>query len=87
MDAVTDNGTGNYTINFTNDMPDDDYAVLGSATGDVASDNFDFSGHLSAGSVADTTTSSCRILVTRNMSGDESDTAFDSTNIFVAFVR
>ena len=87
MDAVTDNGTGNYTCNFTNNMPDDDYAVLGSAAGDLASDLFDFSGHLSAGTVANTTTSSCQILVTRNMSGDESDTAFDSTNIFVAFVR
>jgi len=28
MDAVTDNGTGDYTVNFTNDMPDANYAVL-----------------------------------------------------------
>ena len=27
MDAVTDNGTGDYTINFTNDMPDANYCV------------------------------------------------------------
>ena len=28
MDAVTDNGTADYTVNFTNDMPDVNYAVL-----------------------------------------------------------
>ena len=28
MDAVTDNGTADYTVNFTNDMPDANYAVL-----------------------------------------------------------
>ena len=33
MDAVTDNGTGRYTLNFTNDMPDDDYAAFGNCGG------------------------------------------------------
>ena len=28
MDAVTDNGVGDYTLNFTNDMPDANYALL-----------------------------------------------------------
>jgi hypothetical protein len=28
MDAVTDNATADYTVNFTNDMPDANYAVL-----------------------------------------------------------
>ena len=28
MDAVTDNGTGDYTVNFTNDMPDNDYCPI-----------------------------------------------------------
>jgi hypothetical protein len=26
--SVTDNGTGNYTVNFTNDMPNANYAVV-----------------------------------------------------------
>jgi hypothetical protein len=29
MDAVTDNGSGDYTLNFTNDMPGADFAVAG----------------------------------------------------------
>lgn len=28
MDAVTDNGTGDYTVNFTTDMPDNDYCPI-----------------------------------------------------------
>jgi hypothetical protein len=31
MDAVTDNATGDYTLNFTNAMPDANYAAIGSA--------------------------------------------------------
>ena len=29
VSSITDNGTGNYTINFTNNMPDVNYAVNG----------------------------------------------------------
>lgn len=31
VSSVTDNGTGQYTINFTTSMPDSDYAFLGTA--------------------------------------------------------
>ena len=31
VSSITDQGTGNYTVNFTNAMPDDDYAVALSA--------------------------------------------------------
>ena len=37
MDAVTDNGTGRYTMNFTNDMPDTNYSAYGSCAGDSSS--------------------------------------------------
>jgi len=32
VSSVTDNGTGDYTINFANNMPDANYCVFGSAT-------------------------------------------------------
>ena len=35
MDAVTDNGTGDYTLNFTNNMPDVNYGVLLTAERDA----------------------------------------------------
>ena len=28
VSSITDNGTGNYTVNFTTAMPDADYAIL-----------------------------------------------------------
>lgn len=31
VSSITDNGTGSYTVNFTNAMPDVNYAVAGSA--------------------------------------------------------
>ena len=32
VSSVTDNGTGDYTINFSNNMPDANYCIFGSAT-------------------------------------------------------
>jgi len=33
VSSITDNGTGDYTVNFTNEMSDTDYSVLLSITG------------------------------------------------------
>ena len=35
MDDVTDNGVGDYTLNFTTDMPDANYCVLGTGSGNA----------------------------------------------------
>lgn len=32
VSSITDNGTGNYTVNFTTTMPDANYTVLGTAS-------------------------------------------------------
>jgi len=37
VSSITDNGTGDYTVNFTNAMVDADYAVGGSSSGDSGS--------------------------------------------------
>ena len=40
VSSITDNGTGDYTVNFTTAMPDANYAVIGvSAVGDVSDNN------------------------------------------------
>lgn len=36
VSSISDNGTGDYTVNFTNAMPDANYAVVGSAQETVA---------------------------------------------------
>jgi hypothetical protein len=33
VSSITDNGAGDYTVNFTNAMPDANYATIGSASG------------------------------------------------------
>ena len=33
--SITDNGTGNYTINFTTAMPDINYSIVGTTAGDA----------------------------------------------------
>jgi hypothetical protein len=37
--SITDNGTGDYTVNFTTAMPDANYATIGTARGTGASDS------------------------------------------------
>jgi hypothetical protein len=37
VSGITDNGTGDYTVNFTTAMPDANYAILGTATAHVVS--------------------------------------------------
>jgi hypothetical protein len=51
--SITDNGTGQYTVNFTNTMPDVNYSVVCSGKG---SDNNRYTGLLN-----DPTTSSCSV--------------------------
>lgn len=36
VSSITDNGVGNYTVNYTNAMPDVNYCVSGSAGGTIA---------------------------------------------------
>lgn len=40
VSSITDNGTGNYTINFTNAMPDANYSISGLCHYDGVSDGF-----------------------------------------------
>lgn len=37
VSSITDNGTGDYTVNFTNAMPDANYAVAGTAQNNTTS--------------------------------------------------
>jgi hypothetical protein len=69
VSSITDNGTGNYTVNFTNAMPDTNYAVL------KTDDNFD----IGAGLV---TNSSSAQIVCRNSSFSLADSTTVSVAIF-----
>jgi hypothetical protein len=65
VSSITDNGTGNYTVNFTNSMPDTNYCVelsseIGSGAGGyngvygtVATNSFSFVAYTNTGSTRD----------------------------------
>jgi len=73
VSSITDNGTGNYTVNFTTAMPDANYSVSTSArattsnlfaaplAGDVSIGSFNFITVNSGSSVTDTATACCSV--------------------------
>jgi len=80
VSSITDNGLGDYTINFATDMPDNNYAVAGSACS-LDERTFQIPSSTSFGGPITKTTSAVRIT---SMSGGVSR---DSANISVAIFR
>jgi hypothetical protein len=77
VSSITDNGVGDYTVNFTTAMPDDNYAVAGSAGNSAGGPTYVVSSHY----LTEPTTSSIRIAVIR-LGGGSSDVTQVSTSIF-----
>jgi len=82
--SITDNGTGDYTVNFTSAMPDANYSVV--SNGSVASGAGSTSGvvcseRLAAGPAFDRTVSTYRF-ITLNTAWNNSDCFSASVSIF-----
>lgn len=76
VSSITDNGTGDYTLNFTTALPDSNYIALVTNGGNT--------GSLLAGGRFDTTvptTSACRV-GSWNTAGTATDSAWISVSIF-----
>jgi hypothetical protein len=71
VSSITDNGTGNYTVNFTTAMPNTNYSAVGT------SGNLDTSTTAGCTSTTNRATTSCRIYC-GDTSGliDRADTSF-----------
>jgi hypothetical protein len=86
VSSITDNGTGDYTVNFTNAFADANYACTGFAWSSGKNATATKLG--GTGSISNTTnpmaTSSVRVVTADNMS--ESST-FDATIVLVAVFR
>lgn len=60
--SITDNGTGDYTVNFTNAMPDGNYAyTLGTTTPDLSGCNVNILARGTTSSITTKTTTALRI--------------------------
>ena len=77
--SITDNGTGDYTVNFTTAMPDADYAVVGIGP-NIANSGGAY--QLATNDAAAPTSSQYRVNV-QTAGGTQSDRAY----IFMAFFR
>ena len=73
VSSITDNGTGDYTVNFATPMSDANYAVSGSATGAGLLSNYS--------SLTAQTTTALRV---RTSASDAGGAAYDSTYVSVA---
>jgi hypothetical protein len=84
VSSITDNGAGDYTVNFTTAMPDANYSMSGSclAVGATNVQNVvDIAGTESAATTYSTT--QCRVVVGRASNGNPTDNAI----VNVAFFR
>ena len=57
VSSITDNGTGTYTVNFTNAMPDANYSVVIYNNADSGTNNNSWNNHYLGGAGSRTTTS------------------------------
>lgn len=80
VSSITDNGTGDYTINFTTAMPNANYSTVGSSFINVGSYGTMFQVTGSGGTATTYTTSAVRI----NTRSNETSTLTDTAYIFAA---
>ena len=83
VSSITDNGTGDYTVNFTTALLDADYAMVGSAEGVL---NHEQLGVSVKRTVAPTTTSA-RVSVGGTGGNGSASNQQDSTRVFIAIFR
>ena len=86
VSSITDNGTGDYTVNFTSALIDANYAVVGTAQQTIYanSDCGSISPHRGSGMGARTTTG---VRLDTTNTATTSGTAIDMLSVYVAILR
>ena len=80
--SITDNGTGNYTINFTTAMPDINYTTVGTCSSDTDGFLKIVALNSRSGSSVDPTTSAQRIYTRVSGTNSDSDSAWVEIAVF-----
>lgn len=81
VSSITDNGTGEYTVNFTNAMSDANYAI----TGTTSTDGVTYNGFLLAPGNSDRNTNNCKVV---SIAGTGAGgTSYDAPAVSVAIFR
>ena len=88
VEKVVRTGTGEYVITFATAMPDGNYVMVGNAVGDYGTSHAgEYTGHVNINTPNEVTAASCKIQVSRNKSGTEADSAYNSEYVTIAFFR
>ena len=74
VSSITDNGTGDYTVNFTTALPDGNYSLFIGRTVDLSA--------YTGGGISALTTTTARILPQRDTSGNNVDMSIACVSIF-----
>lgn len=81
--SITDNGVGNYTVNFTTAMPDTNYAFTGGVRGNTGEGSYNLIGGFTNG----TNTTSAFQINTWNTTGTGTMADRDFSSVYAAFFR
>jgi hypothetical protein len=84
--SITDNGTGNYTVNFDTALPDANYAVVGSTLGGSTNINYTLIGN-NASAPTEQSTSSVQVKTVYVTSTAGVATAIDHQSVNIAIFR
>ena len=88
VEKVVRTGTGEYVITFATAMPDGNYVMVGNAVGDYGTSHAGlYTGHVNINTPNEVTAASCKIQVSRNLSGGDADSAYNSEYVTIAFFR
>ena len=82
VSSITDNGTGIYTVNFSSNMTDTNYAVSGSVGSTSASAGWVSNGNNQDSHTVNNTTSSCRVSCAYQSVSGHFDALVLSVNVF-----
>jgi hypothetical protein len=80
--SITDNGTGNYTVNFTNAMPDANYTTVATCSSDTDGFLKVVALNSRSGSSVDPTTTAQRIYTRVSGTNSDSDTTWVEVSVF-----
>lgn len=82
VSSITDNGTGDYTINFTTALADANYSVVGEVSTSSGSNNIMSINSTASATVSAPTTSACRVASTNRNAGNAQDADYVCVSIF-----
>jgi hypothetical protein len=87
VSSITDNGVGDYTVNFTNAMVDTNYTIIGTCIGGYTGANYAICGAKNASTSNTKTTTTAQITVGFVSSTSAGGSLVDHDQILVAIFR